>query len=78
MESLWVIPYFKLSDNSTVSPFYVYLEFEDVYSDEEYNKRMSDKASLLIALISLSVFSVIIAMNNLKQLLKKEEKVSKK
>lgn len=73
LKALWVIPYFSLG-NKTISPFYLYWEFENVYSEEEYNRKQSEKTSLLIALISLSIFSSVTAMNSLKQMLERNFK----
>ncbi|MGD9276805.1 MAG: hypothetical protein PVJ67_06560 [Candidatus Pacearchaeota archaeon] len=69
LKALWVIPYYSTNEK-IISPFNIYWEFENIYSEEEYNKRQAEKSSFLIALISLSIFSSIIAMNNLKQLIK--------
>lgn len=71
LKAIWVDPYFETGEKE-ISPFYIYWEFENVYSEEEYNKKQSEKVSLTIALLSLSIFSSIVAVNNFKQLLNKK------
>jgi len=70
LKSIWVNP--KIS-NGTYSedPFYIYMEFNEVYSDEEYLSLMQSKSLVLITLISISLFSSFVAMNNLRQIIRR-------
>jgi len=71
---MWIRPYF-LFNNSSKYTFYYNIHLANKYNLEEYNQKQTkenyDKIFLLITLFSLSLFTTIIAMNNLKQLLHK-------
>ncbi len=72
LESIWVYPYISNGSHSYGS-FWTLLELDEVYSDEEYFSLKQAKALVITTLISISLFSTIVAMNNLKQLLKKDK-----
>jgi len=77
LQSLWVHPY--ISNGSYLdSPFWALLELDDVYSDEEYLSLKQSKSLAIITLISISLFSTFVAMNNLKQLIERKNERRKR
>lgn len=59
---------------NNISFFYLYIYTRDRYTLDEYHQKEYEKTFLIITLISISLFSTIVAMNNLKQLLEKNRK----
>ncbi len=72
-----VSPYFSVN-NSESENIYSIITLFDKYSDSDYNQRKQNKAVLLITIISAILFSTIIAMNNLRQLMEKRSVRSSK
>lgn len=70
---IFINPQFlKENSFSDVSLFWIYVYTRDRYTLEDYHQKEREKAFLIITLISISLFSTIVAMNNLKQLVKRK------
>jgi len=75
LEGVLIRPSFENKENllQFPEPAHYLISLTQKYSSEEYNQRKKDKLLLIISLFSLSIFSSVVAVNNLKQILKKEK-----
>lgn len=63
----------KNSSSNPMPLVYRDILISDKYTREEYHQKEHNKAFAIITLISISLFSTIIAMNNLRQLIEEKE-----
>ncbi len=79
LEGIWFYPVFFLNNSEESNVFYSYISLANKYSLQDYNQKITkenyDKIFLLITIFSISIFSTLVAMNNLKQLLHKDKNV---
>lgn len=73
MEGIWVTPEIT-NGTMTNLPFWKFMELNEIYSDEEYRSMKQSKAAAIITLVSISLFSTFVALNNFKQLIEKPKK----
>ena len=70
---LFLVPQFtKINSPTDISLFHMYIYTRDRYTLEEYHQKENEKAFLIVTVLSIALFSTIVAMNNLKQLLEKK------
>ncbi len=78
LHQIVVYPNFYNSSGDKLSAYYLFISPYNKYSLGDYNQKESkeryDKIFLLSTIISIGLFSSIVAMNNLKQLLEKKSK----